>query len=221
MHWTLTQNGSEVTGDAAFNDSVEGDHHGPFAGTVSGSMLTFNFSVGMGGQGCGNALSGTASVGATTLTGAWSGHNCAGGAISNGQLALSLQPGLRTQAFPVGGTWMSTTGTSGGGTWTWQLSEQVTDVNSSVLTGSVTVSGSDRLHLGSAAVTGGVANTFPGPMTVVTLNASFTGPCPSTVQLTEMLINNGSALNPGFSGGGATGSMCDGSTPIAFALRKQ
>src|SRR5262249_31532374 len=131
MHWSLTQNGAQVTGDAEFSDPVEGDHHGPFAGTVSGSTLTFNFSAGMGGQGCGNALTGSAAVGPTTLTGTWSGHNCAGGAVSNGKLTLSFPSGGRTQAFPIGGTWMSSTGTSGGGTWTFQLSEQVTDVYSS------------------------------------------------------------------------------------------
>ena len=70
----LTQSGAQVTGTiSAFG------HAGPFAGTVSGNTLYFNFSVGHQGQGCGNAISGTATVGTRSMTGTFSGHDCAGG----------------------------------------------------------------------------------------------------------------------------------------------
>src|SRR2546429_6865544 len=60
----LTQNGAQVSGNIqAFGKA------GPFAGTVSGDTLSFNFSVGMGGQGCGNAFSGTATVGGRAMNG--------------------------------------------------------------------------------------------------------------------------------------------------------
>jgi hypothetical protein len=217
----MTQTGAQINTGMSFFD-----HSGLFVGTISGNSMSFNFSYGNGGQGCGNALSGTATIGLTAMTGTFSGHDCAGQAVNGGTMSATIRnfsgggPPLRTQAFAVGGTWVSSTGTSGGGTWTFQLSEQVTDFSASVLTGSATVSGNDRLRLGSATVTGSAANTFPGPTTVVTLNVSFTGACPSTLQLPVTLINNGSALVPG-TGQVATGSMCDGSTPITFALRKQ
>ena len=214
----LTQTGAQVTGQFFIYGPDGGS--GPLAGTVSGNTLSFNFSVGNSGQGCGNTASATATVGTSSMTGTFSGNRCNGQPYSNGRFTVSLPSGYRTLPFPIGGTWAASPA-PGGGTWTFQLSEQVKDVSSSVLTGSVTVSGNDGLHLGSGSVVGSVANTFPGPTTIVTLNVSFAGVCPSTVQMTQMLINGGSQLNPGFSGGGVTGKMCTGQTPFAFNLLRK
>ena len=186
MHLTLTQTGSEVSGQGAFTDSVEGGHVGPLLGAVSGNVFQFNFSVGMGGAGCGNALSGTATVGSTTMVGTWSGHNCAGGPISNGKLSLNFQPDLSATRFPVMGTWTGTlTPGLGGGASTWTIA-QTSDVNNGTLSGLVTVADSNTLKLGSGSITGTYTSAFPGPQWAVTavMTVTFSGACPSTLMLT-------------------------------------
>ena len=186
MRMTLTQNDSQVTGDVVFDDPVEGDHTGPLSGTVSGNVFAFSFSVGMGGAGCGNALSGTATVGSTTMEGTWSGHNCAGGAISNGRLSLSLPPFESATRFPVMGTWMGNLSPGlGGGASTWTIA-QTGDFKGGTLSGSVTVATTNTLQLGSGSLTGTFTNKYPGSSWAVTAETTvtFSGACPTTLMLT-------------------------------------
>jgi hypothetical protein len=223
MRWVLTQNGSQVTGDAQFNDPVEGDHAGPFAGTVSGSTLTFNFSVGMGGLGCGNALSGTATVGARTLTGTWSGHNCAGRSISSGQLTLSLPPGLSATRMSASGSWTGGIPPAvGGGSWTWVIAQDG-DVTGGNLSGSITVSDNNTLKLGAGSFTGRLTNMFPGDVwnDSITITASFNGACPSNLQLSAARLFPGDARGNNLSAD-VSGTTCNGSVPAtAMQIFKQ
>jgi hypothetical protein len=78
------------------------NQRGPFSGTVSANMLVFNFSLGGNdGQGCGNAISGTATVSsvntmtspgsntANSMTATFSGRDCSGNTITNGTFTAS------------------------------------------------------------------------------------------------------------------------------------
>jgi hypothetical protein len=207
-HLEITQNGAQVNGDIGFFDSA-----GPFAGTVSGTTLHFNFSVGNNAQGCGNGISGTANVGTNSMTGTFSGQDCFGHPVTGGTLSALFGPAqIRTQAYPVGGTWVGNVPPPagiGGGTWTWTISEQIVDVYSSTVSGSVAVSASNTLSLGSGSFTGTVTNTFPGPKTVLDATATFTGTCASTIHLlTTFPSDSGDALI-----GHINGSTCNGAFP--------
>ena len=86
LQLALTQTGAAVTGTVGiFGPDGKG---GRFAGTVSGNTLYFNFSVGHQGQGCGNAISGTATVSAHNMVGTFSGHDCKGGSVTNGTFTV-------------------------------------------------------------------------------------------------------------------------------------
>jgi hypothetical protein len=196
----LQQTGTQVTG-SLFVEVL--GHSGPFTGTVSGNTISFNFSVGGDfGKGCGDAISGTATVSSAntltprpntmnTMTGTFSGKDCAGGPVTNGTFTASLQdPSLQDQSlsatrFPVAGTWKGLLPPPlGGGSWTWTLAQDG-DVNGGNLRGSVTVSPDNTLNLGIGAVTGTFSNAFPGPpewISAVT-NVSFAGACPATLTI--------------------------------------
>jgi hypothetical protein len=212
----LTQTGADVSGTI----SALG-HAGPFAGTVSGNTLTFNFSVGMGGNGCGNAIAGTATVGASSMTGTFSGHDCAGQAVTNGTFTCALDPGLTTTRFPVAGAWVGALPPAmGKGTSTWVFS-QGGDVNGGSLTGTVNVTGGNTLGLTSGTVTGTVANVFPGgsPDVTTTINVTFAGACPANLALT-LLYNgtDGQTLTvTKFSGSNCNGPL----TPSAWNIVRQ
>jgi hypothetical protein len=238
----LQQIGSQVTGSLYVQ--VLG-HSGPISGTVSGNTLTFNFSVGNSGQGCGDAISGTATVISSntmtprpntmnTMTGTFSGKDCTGNPVTNGAFTVSLQdPTLQDQTasatrFPVAGTWKSPLPPAlGGGSWTWTLA-QAGDVNGGALTGSVTISADNTLNLGAGTVTGTFANVFPGPpewVSAVT-NVSFAGACPATLTITwGDLTSRLSALSPdGLHLIAATfsGSNCNGPFgPLKPSLTRQ
>jgi hypothetical protein len=226
MTWTLSQSGSQVTGDAAINDPVEGSHHGPFAGTVSGNVLSFNFSYGMGGTGCGNAISGTATVGTSSITGTFSGHDCAGQALTNGMVTLAGPPApYSTTRLPVTGTWKGDLpGLFGGGTSTWVLSQDG-DVNGGNVSGSVTVTSNNTLKLGTGSVTGTVTNTFPGASiaATITVNVTFGGACPSMMTLpTAYNGADGQMLTVGYRLLGYSAVSCNGPiTPTGFNILRQ
>ena len=71
---------------------------------MSGNTLSYNFSYGNGGTGCGNAISGTAIIGPTLLTGVFDGQDCTGQAVTNGSMTVLLTGGVMT-ALPISGTW--------------------------------------------------------------------------------------------------------------------
>jgi len=209
----VTQTGAQVTGGI----NVLG-HSGSFAGTVSGNTISFNFSqTGSQSQQCGS-LSGTATVSsANTMTssgpnttnsmsGIFSGKDCAGNPITNGTFSGSpVMSYLSATRFPVTGTWKGGLSPAlGGGTWTWTLA-QGGDVSGGNLTGSVTFGNGNTLNLGTGTVTGTVTNIFPGPpqaMTAVT-TVSFTGACPAT--LTVNWAYAGWSPGPDISVGGQSG----------------
>jgi hypothetical protein len=187
----VTQTGAQVTGGI----NVLG-HSGSFAGTVSGNTISFNFSqTGSQSQQCGS-LSGTATVSSVntmtssgpnttnSMSGIFSGKDCAGNPITNGTFSGSpVMSFLSATRFPVAGTWKGPVPPPlGGGTWTWVLAQDG-DVNGGSLTGSVTFANGNTLNLGTGTVTGTVTNIFPGPpqaMTAMT-TVSFNGACPATL----------------------------------------
>jgi len=197
----LMQSGNQVTG----NLSGFG-HAGPFAGTVAGNTLSFNFSYGMGGAGCGNALSGTATIGPDFLSGTFSGQDCAGQAVTNGNMSLTLAPPSMTSA-PISGTWEGNNvePAIGGGSWTWALSQSTGDVYGGNLTGSIEVFNNSQ-GLSTGSVTGTVTTTFPGPTSKATFTVNLSGPCAVTLTVnnasiarqqngTEVLGGNSSVTN--------------------------
>ena len=207
----LTQRGAQVTGH--FNIYGPDGGAGPLAGTVSGTSLTFNFSVGNQGQGCGNTASGIAEVGRSGMTGTFSGKRCNGQSYTNGRFTISLPPGYRTSAYQVGGKWTTNTPNAlGVGVWTFDISETPVDVNASNVTGSVAVAGSP-LNLGSGSLTGSVANTFPGPATVARMTVTFAGACPSNIVFNVGFSGDPAAADPQRMTGGVTGTTCSGSLP--------
>ena len=224
---TPTQNGSQVSGDM---QQFFG-HAGPFAGTVSGNTLTFAFSVGMGGAGCGNAITGTASVGLVTMTGTFSGHECSGGPITNGTFTATLEgassspgiiPGQVTSApYTVAGTWIHGAPDSlGGGTWTWVFSDEQGDVFQRTFSGTVTVSADSKLHIGSTTFTGTRTEMFPFLPTTgrVRWSATFGGACPTTVQWVTTFDpnSNGNRLT-----GNVTGMTCNGNVAYGTGISRQ
>lgn len=188
---TVTQTGAQFTGSIGMLG-----HSGSVAGTVSGNTISFNFTqTGNQSQQCGS-LSGTATVSSTntmtssgsnttnSMSGTFSGKDCAGNPITNGTFSGSpVMVYLSATRFPVTGTWTGFLPPQlGGGTWTWVLA-QGGDVSGGNVTGSVTFGTGNTLNLGTGTVTGMVTNIFPGPpqaMTAVT-TVSFTGACPATL----------------------------------------
>lgn len=228
---TATQTGAQVTGGI----NVLG-HSGSFAGTVSGNTISFNFSqTGNQSQQCGS-LSGTATVSSTntmtssgsnttnSMSGTFSGKDCAGNPITNGTFSASpTNSYMSATRFPVAGTWKGNLSPAlGGGTWTWTLAQDG-DVSGGNLTGSVTFGNGNTLNLGTGTVTGTVTNIFPGPpqaMTAMT-TVSFTGACPAT--LTVNWNYAGWSPGPNINVGGQSGldllassfsgSSCNGPFP--------
>jgi hypothetical protein len=149
----LTQTGAQVTGRFILYGPDGGA--GPLAGTVVGNTLSFNFSVGNSGQGCGNTASGTATVGTSTMTGTFTGKRCNGQSYTNGRFTVSLpSPSRRSSPFAAGGKWTANNyiALGGPGVWTFDIVETPVDVNGSNLTGSVAVANSS-LNLGSGSLT--------------------------------------------------------------------
>ena len=216
----LTQTGAAVTG-TLFVFGPDG-HSGPFAGTVSGNTLYFNFSVGNKGQGCGNAISGTARVSAHNMVGTFSGHDCKGGSVTNGTFAV-IPPvdTIDSTRLPVSGTWkgnIPSLPVLGGGAWTWVIAQEG-DVNGGNLHGSVSVTNGNALKLDAGTFSGTLTNRFPGPAWYdrVALQASFSGTCASTFQLNLALNPDGGVLS-----GNVSGSSCSGSVPVTgINLQKQ
>jgi hypothetical protein len=215
----LTQNGAQVSGTiSAFS------HMGPFAGTVSGTTLTFNFSEGNKGAGCGNAISGTADVGTSTMTGTFSGHDCKGQPVTGGTFTCALDPPQTTTRLPVTGTWTGPVPAGanlGGGTWTWVIARDPGgDVNAYTVSGTVTVSHNNTLALGSGSFTGTVVDHFPGaPWDLrLTMNATFTGPCPTTIEVPLDLAGPDGVGMAGV----VSGTSCSGAVPrTGVGLSKQ
>lgn len=216
----LTQVGSQVSGSVMLYGPDGGA--GPFAANVAGNVLSFNFSIGNKGQGCGNTVSGSATVGTNTITGTFRGHRCNGQTYTNGRFAVALPSAFRTSPYPVGGVWVTSTPPAlGGGRWTFNISESVTDVNGGTVSGSVSVTGGS-LDLGSGTVSGPVTSMFLGPMTIAKMTVTFGGACPSNLVFTEGFP----AGNPAFDGlmmtGSATGTTCKGSVQnVGLNLSKQ
>lgn len=221
----LSQTGARVTGNIVVQVL---SHSGPLVGTVSGNTLTFNFSVGNSGAGCGNAITGTAIVSSVnqmiappnnttnTMTATFSGKDCDGRSVTNGAFTASLPTSdiqsLSATRFPVAGTWMGLVGPLlGGGSWTWTIAQDG-DVNGGNLTGSVSVSADNTLHLGTGTITGTVTNIFPGgpQMVSAVTTVSFTGACPTT-----LMLNWGSFAGDGRQWGtnSVSGSVCNGAVP--------
>jgi hypothetical protein len=193
----LQQTGATVTGTLLVFGAD--NSRGPFAGTVSGNTLYFNFSAGNHGQGCGNAISGTATVNAKSMAGTFSGHDCKGGSVTNGTFTL-VPPvdTIDTTRLPVSGTWtgnIPSLTVLGGGAWTWVIA-QAGDVNGGNLTGSVNVTSDNALNLGAGSFTGTLTNRFPGPpwLDRLTINAGFTGTCASMLQANFALTPDGKGL---------------------------
>lgn len=212
----LVQTGADVNG-TLFVFGPDGKS-GPFAGTVSGNTLYFNFSVGQKGQGCGNAISGTATVGAHSMAGTFSGHDCRGGSVTNGTFTvIPPDEGIDSTRLPVSGTWkgnIPSLPVLGGGAWTWVIAQDG-DVNGGNLHGSVNVTAGNALKLDAGTLTGTVANRFPGPAWFdrVALQASFSGTCPATFQLNLALGPDGGVLT-----GNMSGNSCGGSVPVTGVI---
>jgi hypothetical protein len=204
--------GAAVTGTVGvFGPDGKG---GPFAGTISGNSLFFNFSLGNHGQGCGNAISGTATVSPKSMTGTFNGHDCKGGTITNGTFTV-VPPvdTIDTTRLPVSGTWtgnIPSVPVLGGGAWTWVIAQEG-DVNGGALHGSVSVTSDNALKLDAGTFTGTLTNRFPGPAWYdrVALQASFGGTCAATFQLDLALAPDGGVLS-----GDMSGSSCGGSVPV-------
>jgi len=235
----LHQSGAQVTGSLYVQ--VLG-HSGPFTGTISGNTISFNFSVGNSGNGCGNAISGVATVSSVntmtarpntmnTMTATFSGKDCSGNPVTNGAFTVSLQdPTLPDQTasatrFPIAGTWQGFLPPPfGGGSWTWKLAQDG-DVNGGNLSGSVTVSSDNTLNLGIGTVAGTVTNVFPGPPENMTAsaNVSFTGACPATLTMSwgnlTTTVNSPALTQDGLqlqNAANVTGSTCNGPVQTAF-----
>jgi len=212
MALELRQSAAQVTGQFLIYGPDGGA--GPLVGTVSANMLTFNFSIGNQGQGCGNTANGTAAVDTSTMTGTFGGKRCNGQSYNNGKFTVKLPYPYRSSAYPLGGKWtMSVPASAGGGRWDFTISETTVDVTSGSVSGSVAVE-SSSLSLGAGALSGPVNSTFPGPKTNVPMTVSFAGACASSFTLG--LGINGS--NPVFYGGSLmagsiTGHTCNGAVP--------
>ena len=221
----VTQAGSQFTGTIGMIG-----HSGVVAGTVSGNTVTFNFSqIGNQTQPCG-ALSATAvvtsvntmtSVPNTTnsMTGTFSGTDCAGKSITNGTFTGALTTNNSATRFPFAGTWKGGVPPAlGGGAWTWTIA-QSGDINSGTLGGTVTIS-PDPLNFGVGAITGTFNNVFPGPPnwgSAVT-TVSFAGACPATLNitwgnLTSMMLSPFSPDGLQLIATTFSGSSCSGSIP--------
>jgi hypothetical protein len=220
---SVTQSGSQLTGTI---NAI--GHSGLVAGTISGNMFAFNFSqTGNQTQPCG-ALSGTATVtsvntmtssGSNTtnsMTGTFSGKDCAGNSVTNGTFTAAYDMTFNSATrFPIAGTWKAPAPPPlGGGSWTWTLAQNG-DINSGNLSGSVTFS-PDTLNLGVGTITGTVTNVYPGPpqWTFAATSVSFTGTCPATLTITwGDVAANAPALSPDglHLTGSLSGSTCNGS----------
>jgi hypothetical protein len=220
---TVQQVGSQLTGTiGAF---VWGDrgfpHAGPFAGTVSGNTISFNFMIGDRGNGCanGNTINGTATVNSVntitdtdpittnTMTATFSGRVCSGGSITNGTFTASFsRPFLSATRFPIAGTWNGALPPElGGGTWTWRLAQDG-DVSGGNLTGSVTFENGNTSNFGTGTVTGRVTNNFAGgPGAVSALTTITFGTC--TGSLTANWTMNASGRNLSMTN--VSGSICN------------
>lgn len=164
--WDLTQDQNNVTGSGSVTeDKTRG---GILAAVLSGRTLTFNFNFG---SNCQRSVSGTTTVGPTSMTGTFSGQDCRGAQISNGSLSMSI---MRPDLL---GTWSGQFRPElmgGNGQWIWQ----VVGEDGSNLTGSVTVpSGSRPGEIGVLDATIFYAVGNPGLAYTVT----FDGGCPGTI----------------------------------------
>jgi len=205
---TVQQVGAQVTGEIFSTawGSPSVSHHGPFTGTVSSNTIVFNFSFGNSGNGCGNAISGTATVNSVntdtdpytmnTMTATFSGHDCAGGPVTNGTFTAGFsQPSFSATRFPIAGTWNGALpSTLGGGTWTWRLAQDG-DVSGGNLTGAVTFENGNTLNVGTGTVTGKVTNNFPGGPEQVTAVATIAfGACTGSLTSTWRMNLGGRSL---------------------------
>ena len=212
----LDQTGAQVSGQLSIFGPDGGG--GPIVGVVSGTTFNFNFSVGNGGQGCGNTGSGTADVAANTMTGTFSGKRCNGSTYTNGRFTLNLPPGFRTSPYRVGGTWTAFIPSPvGGGRWTFNISETAVDVNGGNVSGSVAVTGGS-LGFGSGSITGTVTSTYPGPTTLARMTVSFAGSCPSTIMVNVGFPGGDPAFDGSVMTGGIRGATCNGELPQGLGL---
>jgi hypothetical protein len=212
MALELRQSAAQVTGQFLIYGPDGGA--GPLVGTVSGNTLSFNFSIGNQGQGCGNTASGTATVDTSTITGTFSGKRCNGQSYTNGRFTVNLPYPYRSSPYPIGGNWtMSIPASAGGGRWNFTISETTVDVTSGSVSGSVAVV-SSSLSLGAGTLSGPVSSTFPGPTTNVPMRVSFSGACASSFTL-GLGINGSNPVFYGgsFMGGSIAGQTCNGAVP--------
>lgn len=219
----MMQTAAQVTGTVSgFGTGAAGlPRAGPFAGTVSGNTLSFTFSYGHMGNGCGNAISGTATIGPNVLTGTFNGKDCTAEAVTNGNMTLSLDGG-RTAAPPISGTWEGAGAMHsniGGGTWTWAFSQSGGDVlYGGNFTGSIIVM-NNALGLTSGSVSGTVSNTFPGPASSANFTANLSGRCPVTLIVTANIVRQANGLIALGVGTQPTATTCNGPVPISgFSL---
>ena len=108
MTWTVTQNGTGMTGTMSFSDTGRNMMgNGSMQGTISGSTVTFHMSIPNGGfngmmSSCSMGMDGHATMSddGRTMTGTYSGsmsgmmsggmmNQACGGAMSNGQFTLT------------------------------------------------------------------------------------------------------------------------------------
>ena len=214
MALELKQTDAQVTGNFFIYGPDGGA--GPVVGTVSGNTLTFNFSIGNQGQGCGNTASGTATVDATTMTGTFTGKRCNGQSYANGTFTVNLPYPYRASPYPLGGNWMmNIPAAAGGGRWNFTISETAVDVSSGTVSGSVAVV-SSSLSLGAGTLSGAVSSTFPGPITHLPMKVTFDGACPSTFTLGLGITGSNPVFYGGnFMGGSMTGQTCNGAVAQA------
>jgi hypothetical protein len=207
MIWDLTQSGAAVT-DVGASITNNGDlRAATISGTVSGNTLTFTLVVQ---AGCPTTVTGTATVGGGKITGTFSGQDCTGLRITNGQISLSIR------RMNIAGTWSGQIGDLLGqssGTWTWQIHQQGPNI-----TGTVTVP--SDVH---ADDTGALSGTLhPGPnvdLFRLTFTITFSGRCAGTVDGTTNFEGTNFVANR--ASGRMNGSVCKGPVnDIGFVLTK-
>ena len=118
----LGQDGGVVSGGGGITEDRR--RTGFFAGTLSGSTLSFNFNYG---GNCIRKVSGTLAVGPNSMKGTFNGTNSCGGTIDNGQVSLtSGRPDLT-------GTWAGEAPSIfGAGTWRWVVQQYGTRISAMV-----------------------------------------------------------------------------------------
>ncbi len=199
----LVQDGGVVLGSGGITEDRR--RTGSFAGTLSGSTLYFNFNYG---SNCVRSVSGTLSVGPSTMSGTFSGRSSCGDGIDNGQVSLT------SGRLDLAGSWTGTApSVLGAGTWTWHLQQTNNRISGTVTIQTSNLQESDTLQ-----------GTFYYPSSNATFSMNLllaTPPCAGVSVALSPLRDTLPLSATQINGLATLSSPCLGGTFADFRLSKQ